>query len=308
MVPNLRFQVLNHGFSFCLGDAVHRHPPFNGLGSNTCIQDAFNLAWKIAYTEHHSAGSSLLSTYDSERQPVGYGVVHRANTAFREHLAVWENLGQIDVSKKERSSIFRELSEHSKQGMLRRKAFQQAIQHTSHEYHALGIEMGQLYSSSAIYGNEEPTPYKPTGRASEDPVLYYEPNTYPGKRVPHAWLNRSLPETPVSTIDLTGHGSFVILTGFGGEAWKQASLIVEKELGITIKAFSIGFRQDFEDVYFDWEELRGVSESGAILVRPDRYVAWRSHAVLDSVSECVQKLNVVMSEILGLVMDQHLSR
>jgi 2-polyprenyl-6-methoxyphenol hydroxylase-like FAD-dependent oxidoreductase len=37
------------GHRFCLGDAVHRHPPFNGLGSNTCIQDAYNLAWKIAY-------------------------------------------------------------------------------------------------------------------------------------------------------------------------------------------------------------------------------------------------------------------
>jgi 2-polyprenyl-6-methoxyphenol hydroxylase-like FAD-dependent oxidoreductase len=37
------------GRIFCLGDAVHRHPPANGLGSNTCIQDAFNLAWKISY-------------------------------------------------------------------------------------------------------------------------------------------------------------------------------------------------------------------------------------------------------------------
>lgn len=37
--------------SYCLGDAVHRHPPMNGLGQNTCIQDAFNLAWKVAYVE-----------------------------------------------------------------------------------------------------------------------------------------------------------------------------------------------------------------------------------------------------------------
>jgi 2-polyprenyl-6-methoxyphenol hydroxylase-like FAD-dependent oxidoreductase len=39
----------SRGRIFCLGDAVHRHPPANGLGSNTCIQDAYNLAWKIAY-------------------------------------------------------------------------------------------------------------------------------------------------------------------------------------------------------------------------------------------------------------------
>jgi 2-polyprenyl-6-methoxyphenol hydroxylase-like FAD-dependent oxidoreductase len=37
------------GNVFCLGDAVHRHPPSNGLGSNTCVQDAYNLAWKVAY-------------------------------------------------------------------------------------------------------------------------------------------------------------------------------------------------------------------------------------------------------------------
>src|SRR5690606_22584940 len=53
---------------FCLGDAVHRHPPFNGLGSNTCLQDAFNLAWKISYVMSGKAGPSLLSTFSPERQ------------------------------------------------------------------------------------------------------------------------------------------------------------------------------------------------------------------------------------------------
>jgi len=51
---------------FCLGDAVHRHPPNNGLGSNTCIQDAFNLAWKVAYVMKGLASPSLLSTFTPE--------------------------------------------------------------------------------------------------------------------------------------------------------------------------------------------------------------------------------------------------
>ena len=46
----------------CLGDAVHRHPSHNGLGSNTCTQDAFNLAWKMAYILKGRADPSLLST------------------------------------------------------------------------------------------------------------------------------------------------------------------------------------------------------------------------------------------------------
>jgi len=48
--------------AFCLGDAVHRHPPLNGLGSNSCIQDAYNLAWKIAYVMKCKASPSVLDS------------------------------------------------------------------------------------------------------------------------------------------------------------------------------------------------------------------------------------------------------
>ena len=56
------------GRVFCMGDAVHRHPPTNGLGSNTCVQDAFNLAWKMAYVLQGKAKPALLDSYDAERQ------------------------------------------------------------------------------------------------------------------------------------------------------------------------------------------------------------------------------------------------
>lgn len=67
--------LYSKGDVFCLGDAVHRHPPNHGLGSNTCIQDAHNLAWKIAYVHRGWAGKELLSSYSEERQPVGQDVV-----------------------------------------------------------------------------------------------------------------------------------------------------------------------------------------------------------------------------------------
>jgi 2,4-dichlorophenol 6-monooxygenase len=54
---------------FCAGDAVHRHPPTNGLGSNTSIQDTYNLAWKIAHVVAGTAAPSLLDSYDAERAP-----------------------------------------------------------------------------------------------------------------------------------------------------------------------------------------------------------------------------------------------
>ena len=48
-VNNMYALANSKGRVFCMGDAVHRHPPSNGLGSNTSIQDAYNLAWKLAY-------------------------------------------------------------------------------------------------------------------------------------------------------------------------------------------------------------------------------------------------------------------
>lgn len=71
------------GNVFCLGDAIHRHPPANGLGSNTCIQDAYNLAWKMAYVIQKKADPSLLASYNVERQPVAKQIVAQANDTWR---------------------------------------------------------------------------------------------------------------------------------------------------------------------------------------------------------------------------------
>jgi 2-polyprenyl-6-methoxyphenol hydroxylase-like FAD-dependent oxidoreductase len=81
------------GNVICLGDAVHRHPPMNGLGSNTCIQDSFNLAWKVAHVMKVIAKPSLLVTYTPERQPVGTGIISRANDSYRNHRQIWDALG-----------------------------------------------------------------------------------------------------------------------------------------------------------------------------------------------------------------------
>ena len=71
--------TMSKGRVFCGGDATHRHPPSSGLGSNTCMQDAFNLAWKLAYVVQGRAGMDLLESYSAERAPVGAQIVARAN-------------------------------------------------------------------------------------------------------------------------------------------------------------------------------------------------------------------------------------
>ena len=78
--------TLQPGRVFCAGDAVHRHPPSNGLGSNTSIQDCYNLAWKLAAVLRGQAGPSLLDTYSAERAPVAEQIVLRANKSSREFV------------------------------------------------------------------------------------------------------------------------------------------------------------------------------------------------------------------------------
>jgi len=285
--------------SFCLGDAVHRHPPTRGLGSNTCIQDAFSLAWKVAYVEKGLASPSLLDSYSAERQPVGKGIVTDANDALRAHPALWEALGTVPP----KPDVLAELASATPEGKARRSRVKAGLESVQREVNGLGTEMGQTYLSSAVYTADEKAPFAPSERVAKDPVLYYDITTYPGRRLPHVWLNDSAPEKPaVSTIDLAGHGVFTLFTGIdGAAAWKEAAEKVGKELGgVEIRAYSIGFRQDWEDVFRCWEDARGVDESGAVLVRPDRFVAWRADKLPEGGAEAAKdKLGDVMKAVLG---------
>lgn len=280
---------------FCLGDAVHRHPPFNGLGSNTCIQDAYNIAWKIAYTEQGHANSSLLSSYSTERQPIGEGIITRANQGLRDHLPVYEALGVLPSDVEDRKAQFAELSAPTEAGKQRRKKLADAVKYTEHEFGGIGIEMNQAYISNAIYFKDEVNERRVLPK---DAVLHYQISTYPGSRLPHAWLNKRIPsQAPISTIDLAGHGKFCLLTGIGGEKWKQAANEVRTSLNVPINVYSIGWKQDWEDIYDDWMRRREVEEDGCVLVRPDRTICWRSMTMRN---DCIELLAKVIEEILGL--------
>ncbi|KAH7351470.1 FAD binding domain-containing protein [Pyrenochaeta sp. MPI-SDFR-AT-0127] len=322
----------------CLGDAVHRHPPHNGLGSNTCIQDAFNLAWKIAYVIKGLASPSLLTTYSAERQPIGRQIVQRANQALPEQIAVCRALGMLEPSLQARKQAFRELEGTTDESKRRRELLTMGIRDCQHEFNGLGIEMNQSYESSAVYLDGEASPSVPPS----DPVLYYHCSSRPGSRLPHAWLNKRIPGTPISTIDLAGNGHFSLFTGAGGEAWRQAATTVSERLtsslgdrmnrlndayvgqcattissaatsmlpleiravsrvpSLVIRVWSIGWKLDWEDVYMDWIKKREIEDDGCLLVRPDRTIAWRCIKLQDVQEKEVEVLERVMRRILGL--------
>ena len=276
---------------FCAGDAVHKHPPSNGLGSNTSIQDSYNLAWKLAAVLNGQAGEELLETYSIERAPVAKQIVLRANQSGREFGKLFEALG-IDKAEtaEEMLALIESRKDNTAEGAAKRRAVQDAMEIKNYEFNAHGVELGQHYESCAVVsdGSTMPTP-------SRDPELYYEPSTHPGVRLPHAWVGDNARK--YSTHDLAPYGQFTLFTGITGEDWTTAAHKVSEQLGVTVKTVVIGPGQDVTDLYFDWAKLRGVEEDGAVLVRPDKHIGWRSErlpadpeaALLETVSAILNR-------------------
>ncbi|GAA1185251.1 FAD-dependent oxidoreductase [Pseudonocardia alaniniphila] len=263
------------GRVFCMGDAVHRHPPSNGLGSNTSIQDAYNLAWKLAYVLRGSAGEALLDSYDVERAPVGEQIVLRANKSIEEFGPIFDALGLTGESDPElmRRHIDARAA-NTPEAARQRADLREALELKNYEFNAHGVELGQRYVSGAVASDGTTEP-----EYTRDRELYYHPTTWPGARLPHAWLGRD--GRRVSTHDLAGKGRFCLLTGIAGEEWADAAAKVATELGVEVVAHVIGPGREYIDLYDDWARAREVGEDGCVLVRPDTHVAWRAAALAD---------------------------
>lgn len=280
------------GRVFCVGDAVHRHPPSNGLGSNTSIADSYNLAWKLAMVLRGQAGPELLDSYNDERVPIGQQIVRRANKSIEEFGAIFDALGfEENASDEQLRQAMDVRKENSTRGEESRAKLREALQLKNYEFNALGVELGQRYSSGAIKtdGTAEP-------QSDRDPELHYQATTWPGARLPHAWVANTqiAGASRISTYDLCGRGQFTLLTGVNGEAWVEAAKHASGELGYEIRVHQIGPGQEYDDLYDDWALQREVSDSGMILVRPDLHVAYRSH---DDSGDPTSELLAVLREV-----------
>ncbi|KAG7409334.1 2,4-dichlorophenol 6-monooxygenase [Fusarium oxysporum f. sp. rapae] len=276
---------------FLLGDAAHRHPPTFGLGSNTCIQDAYNLAWKVAYVSKGLAGPGLLSSYSQERQPVGADLVRESNNQIRKNAELFRVFGMMAPSADGMNQL-NQLSHATSEGSSRRTDLHAALEQKKQEFESLGLAYNQWYVSKAVYLGDEPGA-RPVLQG--DPVVEVQTSTYPGSRLPHAWIDKPTRLGMVSTHDLAGKGSFCLLVGVDGSAWRSAAEAVRTATGIPINVFGIGPGQEYIDIYRGWHEKRGVSDSGCVLARPDRFVAWRSFG---KPTDCEQKLREVLRSIL----------
>lgn len=251
------------------GDAAHRHPPAAGLGSNTCVQDANNLAWKLALVLSGRAGDGLLDSYHQERQPVGKQVVDHAILTLRNLTRVPQALGfHRGQSQEEGFAKLEELFSDVPGAEERRTHLAEMLKLQDRRSNAIGIQLGQRYTSRAVVDDGTPFPAH-----VRDPILYYEPTTHPGGYLPHAWVEHE--GRRISSLDILKHGEFGLIVGIGGAPWVAAAETVSKEVGVKLPVYFVGYRCPYDDVLGEWRERREIGDRGALLVRPDRHIAWR---------------------------------
>lgn len=245
------------GRVFLAGDSAHEMSPTGAFGSNTGIQDAHNLAWKLAAVLGGWAGPGLLDSYEAERRPVAVATAERAS---------------------DRSA------EHSHPGYTPSDATPGAERPGG----VMPAVLGQRYPRGAVVGAD------PAG-AAVPPA--FRPVAEPGARAPHVWMRRAgAGGGRVSTLDLFERRP-VLLCAAEARAWAEAGQRAARALEVPLEVLSVGPGRDLEeDGGTDWEEPYRLSPEGAVLVRPDGFVAWHA-AKADPEAEAV------LSEALRTVLD-----
>jgi 2-polyprenyl-6-methoxyphenol hydroxylase-like FAD-dependent oxidoreductase len=225
------------------GDAAHQFPPTGGLGVNTGLQGMHNAIWKLALFVKRQAGWPLVESYDTERRGLSRSIV-------RQSLQNSVNVARINAAA----------IAGGDSGLSTEEIVVASRRYGNH----LGVEFGACYASPAVIPDGTTPPEVP------DSYSDYVPTATPGCRAPHLWLGRG--DAALSTLDLVGAG-FTLLAAPDGKRWGSLAREAERMSGVRIDCYLIGSAglQDsgrFPDVY-------GVSTEGAVLIRPDGYVAWR---------------------------------
>lgn len=257
------------GRIFLAGDAAHRHPPTTGLGLNSAIQDAHNLAWKLAHVLTGKTGVKLLDTYEAERRPVCANNVNWAMLTFQNHLVIDGGIGLMPGAPVEfNREAFRKLFSDTPEGTARRQRLAEVAGTQRAEFQAHDIEIGFHYDTGAIVPDGTPAPF---GGALGD---IHTPAARPGHRLPHAWLERD--GARVSTLDLVGRGRFVLIASGDGAAWKVAAENAAARHNVSVDVVTIGEGGEYRSDDGRWDRVSGVESGGAVLVRPDGHVGWRA--------------------------------
>jgi len=225
------------------GDAVHLFTPTGGFGMNTGVDDASNLAWKLAALVQGWGGDGLLASYEIERMPIAL-----RNTDAARRFAV--NIGEITVPPA--------IEKVSVEGRDARRVMGEKLSTFGDQFGSLGVQLGARYDDSPLIAAD--------GVPPADSLRDYFPSGVPGGRAPHVWLDPWHGDG-ASLFDRLGTG-FTLLR-LGTHAPNVGAMVAAADrLSIPLQVF---------DIVDDgaWE----MYERDLVLVRPDQYVAWRGDAV-----------------------------
>jgi 2,4-dichlorophenol 6-monooxygenase len=248
---------------FLVGDAAHRHPPTGGLGLNTAVGDVSNLAWKLAAVLHGEASDALLDSYESERMPIAArNVEHSLRNAGR-HAPIAAALGlRAGMTEKEGWEQIAIWASDTLEGDRRRAAAAAAVAHNAEDYSQLNIEAGFAYEIGAVIADGTPPP------PGHESATQFEPTARPGHHVPHVWLDRA--GERVATSDLVAPtGMTLFVDAAHATSWTAAAG------GCSHQVTVVEIGADLADPTGAWAAICGTTARGAVLVRPDRHVAWR---------------------------------
>jgi 2,4-dichlorophenol 6-monooxygenase len=278
------------GRVFLLGDAAHRHPPTGGLGLGSAIHDAHNICWKLASVLAGHASEELLDTYEPERRSADERNAQRSLENAINHFAIGDALGVSHEHSPEqnRANLRRMWSGLAEDAPIR-SAVLRAMRMQSMEFGELNVELGYSYESAVVAdGTDPPEPV--------DDVRVYEPSTRPGCPLPHAWVEDEDGQRRAIK-QLIAPGRFLLIAGEDGEDWCEAARRLAAEAGVPLDAVRIGHVDgDLYDPRCTWLRRREFGPEGAILVRPDRYVAWRS---LGSSADPAGELAAALGRVLA---------
>ncbi|WP_149185072.1 FAD-dependent monooxygenase [Streptomyces sp. TRM49041] len=228
------------GRVFLAGDSAHEMSPTGAFGSNTGIQDAHNLAWKLAAVLDGWAGPGLMETYDTERRPVARATSARASARSVEHSHPGYSPGPGPAGGGRQGGI-------------------------------LKVALGYRYPRGAVVAAPPAMAVVP-----EEMRLTGEP----GSRAPHMWLRRSGAQpTRLSTLDLYERSMVLLSCAQGTTGWHAAARKIADGGSVRLESYRIGTGPGAELTQqdgADWAQVHGTTAEGAVLVRPDGFVAWRS--------------------------------
>jgi 2,4-dichlorophenol 6-monooxygenase len=283
-----RFQV---GRVFLVGDAAHRHPPTGGLGLTSAIQDVHNLAWKLALVLAGDASPALLETYEPERRPT---LERNAQRSLENAVNQFEIVAALGVSheqsEEENLASLRRVWSLAPEDAEHRRTVLRAIRAQSMEFNEHNVEYGYAYASAAIVPDGTPPPGNP------DEIRIYRPSTRPGSPLPHATIaDEDGALRPLK--DLVRPGRFLLIAGEDADAWIDAGRRIA-DAGAPLDVVRIGHLDgDVFDSHCTWLRRREIGSDGAVLVRPDRFVAWRS---LGAGAAPADEMAAALSAVLGM--------